>query len=473
MKNLSPCFLCGALLGLAAGWAHAAASAHTEPGLIGIVFDNPALAKPVRVWTVAEPRTELLAPIARHDFSLALRGRLSPPAAGEWEIKAEVEVNDGLRLRVDGVTVIDGWATDGPRLGRVRIEAGAAVSCELDYHHDGGPANLRLRWRPVGKTEWAAVPATAFAYTAEDRAAMETQFAALMRAFEQPVVAVANPQPDRWPTLRFLRQGVRPLLRISFPDTPGFACDAYLYESDVDLLEARDAGEGQMEVRHRVLAPPGLVVVSTVRPEPGAIEVEARLVREDGSAADLPAGFAPLNLCLQLRLAPTFASYPEPYAWFARRCFVFTEKGRTFLDRTARVPTPRFSADDPVNNPPWTQAYLPAWGRREVALPFPWIGVSPDRITATTAGVVSRDGRHLVALANDSATSISQVWIDCLHNNPEWQRAEKPGAAPTWRMKIYLMENDPRALLRRVVRDFPAADRQPAVQAALAAGAEP
>jgi hypothetical protein len=128
------------------------------------------------------------------------------------------------------------------------------------------------------------------------------------------------------------------------------------------------------------------------------------------------------------------------------------------------VKSARFPDDAPVNNPPWVQVYLPAWGG-EADLPFPWAGVSPDRFTATVAGVVSRDGRWLAALASDSATSISQVWIDCFHNNPEW-RPPEGGGAPAWRLKIYLLPDDPAALLARMAADFPAVRTQPAFQGA-------
>jgi hypothetical protein len=48
-------FLAGNALGAARN------AAGLESGLIGIVFDNPALAKPGRVWPVAEPRAALAA----------------------------------------------------------------------------------------------------------------------------------------------------------------------------------------------------------------------------------------------------------------------------------------------------------------------------------------------------------------------------------------------------------------------------
>jgi len=55
---------------------------------------------------------------------------------------------------------------------------------------------------------------------------------------------------------------------------------------------------------------------------------------------------------------------------------------------------------------------------------------------------------------------MAQAWHDCLHNNPPWMPADAPPAKRTWRLKVYAMENNPDALLQRVVKDFPAAVRQ-------------
>ena len=74
-------------------------------------------------------------------------------------------------------------------------------------------------------------------------------------------------------------------------------------------------------------------------------------------------------------------------------------------------------------------------------------------------GAVSRDGKYLAALANDSATVMAQAWHDCMHNNPQWLPADALPSRRVWRLKVYAMENRPDALLKRVARDFPGAMR--------------
>ncbi|HXG24005.1 MAG TPA: hypothetical protein VNJ09_05565, partial [Chthonomonadales bacterium] len=162
-----------------------------------------------------------------------------------------------------------------------------------------------------------------------------------------------------------------------------------------------------------------------------------------------------VNLCWQLVRAPSFASAPNPYPEFIKRCFIFTEKGVTFLDKTTRCKIPVRPPDHPYNNPPWVQMYVGVWQDVPKAGPDSWADYSPDRYIYRIIGAVSRDGKYLAALANDSATLMAQAWHDCMHNNANWAPADAPPECRIWRIKLYVMENAPEKLLRKVKRDFP------------------
>jgi hypothetical protein len=248
----------------------------------------------------------------------------------------------------------------------------------------------------------------------------------------------------------------------AFPDVPGLTCDAWCYESNVRFLDFRKLEDGRVELRHRDGNLAHVVYVTTVTPEPGAVEFVARAVVDPQEDPDgkLPDRLPGLNLCFQLRRAKGFSSKPDPYPEFVRRCFIFTDQGQKFLlDTHRRQILHRFPADDPKNNPPWVQMYVGVW------MPVPgvqgrgWAEYSTDRYTIPVVGTVSRDGKHLVALANGSADSLSNAWHDCLHNNPKWTPADAPPAEQRWRLKVYVMPNDPDALLARVAHDFPEATR--------------
>jgi len=292
-------------------------------------------------------------------------------------------------------------------------------------------------------------------------AALAATAAANLRANDiKPLLTAKNPNPKALPTLGVVRRGRQVLVSATFPDIPGLTCDAWCYESPLDYLGARDLGKGVLELRHRVREHPQAVLVTVVKPEPGVVEVVARMTLDKGKAGGLPANLPAPNICWQLTRAPAFASKPDPYPRFIKRCFIFTPAGRTFLDKTTRRKIPPRRPDDPYNNPPWVQMYVGTWQAVPKVGPTSWADYSPDRYVATVIGAVSRDAKYLVAVANDSAPLMAQAWHDCLHNNAEWLPADVPADRRTWRVKLYALPNDPAALLRRCSRDFPGIKRQ-------------
>lgn len=275
------------------------------------------------------------------------------------------------------------------------------------------------------------------------------------------VAEATNPQPDSLPSIRVVKEKMWgkyfPLISVRFPNVPDFQCDSWCYEAAVEFLDARPLDGGAMEMRHRDKNHPQTLVVTTITPYPEAIIVEARMEPDAEGHPDalLPEAPTGLNLCWQLRHAPAFASLPDKYPEFVKRCFIFTDRGRTFLGDTERTKIPVQAPDHEYNTPPWVQSYISAWRPVPITPPNAWAGYSPDRFLTPVIGAVSRDGKYLAALANDSADSMSQAWHDCLHNNPRWLPVDAPVAERRWRLGIYAMENDPNALLERVAVDFP------------------
>ena len=283
---------------------------------------------------------------------------------------------------------------------------------------------------------------------------------------DEPVSLVTskNPDPARLPTLGVRESkefGAQPLTMVwaSFPNVPDFRCESWCYESEMDFAGARALEGGKLELRHSIRNMPA-TLVTRVTPEPGAVEFVATVEvdKSKDPGAKLPDTLPAPNMCWQLRKAPAFASAPQSYPEFVKRCFIFTSKGRTFLDQTVRRKIPLRSAEDRYNNPPWVQMYVGAWQEVPTAGTNAWADYSPDQYTTTIIGAVSRDAKSLAALANDSAGNMCQAWHDCMHNNAAWQPADGPPEGRTWRLKIYVMENDSDALLRRVLKDFPAAN---------------
>jgi predicted amidohydrolase len=272
-----------------------------------------------------------------------------------------------------------------------------------------------------------------------------------LRHVEEVLLEVANPDPHQLTSLRVWRIRDEVMVGGMSLARPEFAWNTWCYEGGMEFLDCRDLGQGRLELRHRLIATPEILVVTHVIPEIGAVEFLARLEREDGHDDPWPENPAVPNLCWQLKPSPVFASRPEPYPNFFARCFIFTADGRTFLDRTVRRPIPARVADDARNHPPWVQIYGPAAEPPKRSPPGAWADYSPARFTFPIIGAVSRDQKYLTAIATGSASSLCQAWHDCMHINSSWGSPD----GRTWRMKVYAMENDPTKLLAAVAADFP------------------
>ena len=270
----------------------------------------------------------------------------------------------------------------------------------------------------------------------------------------ETLLRVKNPDSTRLPTLSVWKtpHGEH-YVAADFPEVKGFICDSWCYESDFDFLSCTDRGEGRLELRHRDRSTK-VLLVTIFFVEPGAVEVVCRALLDGEGPVQWPDALPSPNLCWQLRRALGFTSREAPYPEFVKRCFLFTPLGRTFMHETVRSPIPVRAKTDPLNNPPWVQMYVSIAKPVPISSPTEWAGYSSDRFVVPICGTVSRDGKYLAALVNDSATSMAQAWHDCLHNNPLWKPADAPPGERRWRLKMYLMANQPDKLLARAAKDF-------------------
>ena len=98
------------------------------------------------------------------------------------------------------------------------------------------------------------------------------------------------------------------------------------------------------------------LIVTEVTPQPGKVTLMARpeLDTAKGTGQRLPKNLPDLNVCCSLkRSRGAFDSFPDPFPEIVGRTFIFTDKGRTFLDKTVRRKLPKAATDDPRTNPPW------------------------------------------------------------------------------------------------------------------------
>jgi len=115
---------------------------------------------------------------------------------------------------------------------------------------------------------------------------------------------------------------------------------------------------------------------------------------------------------------------------------------------------------------PWATAARYTPGQVWVAPEVSRQDVNPRPLSSLTSrpgliGCFSADGRQMLATAWDPYQELFQGVIVCLHSDFRLGRLE-PGERKQIRGKIYLMETDPQALLRRYADDFgPAVEADP------------
>lgn len=141
----------------------------TEQGLRGEYFKSVDLTgKPLLTridariafrWDRGAPTDSLVARgeiaasagLPSDNYSVRWTGQLLPPVSGVYELN--VSANDGVRLKINGKTLIDSWQL-AERLRshnvQIELEAGKAYDITLEYFEDIRDTEIRLGWRLPG-----------------------------------------------------------------------------------------------------------------------------------------------------------------------------------------------------------------------------------------------------------------------------------------------------------------------------------
>ncbi len=85
------------------------------------------------------------------EFSVKWRGQIRAPKTGKYMFRAVVD--DGVKVRVGGQTVIDGWGMNDSEkfMGYVALNEGQLYTLEVDYFNGLLEGELQLRWQLPGE----------------------------------------------------------------------------------------------------------------------------------------------------------------------------------------------------------------------------------------------------------------------------------------------------------------------------------
>jgi mono/diheme cytochrome c family protein len=134
-------------------------------GLVGRYFNNKTL-----TGTPALTRTEVVnfdwgtnAPgtgIGKDNFSVRWTGDVKTSAAGGYRFRTVSD--DGVRLWVNGVLVIDNWSLHGATTNTsntITLAANTRYTIKMEFYEQTGSAVAKLQWRLPGTSSYVTIPA--------------------------------------------------------------------------------------------------------------------------------------------------------------------------------------------------------------------------------------------------------------------------------------------------------------------------
>lgn len=95
------------------------------------------------------------------DFSVRWKGKIVPPSTGSYTFHATGD--DGIRVKINGTTLISGWIDQPPTeySGTIVLTANQAVDVEMEYYEATGGAVAGLAWSGPGISK-QTVPASVY-----------------------------------------------------------------------------------------------------------------------------------------------------------------------------------------------------------------------------------------------------------------------------------------------------------------------
>ena len=143
-----------------------AATPNSGTGLTGQYFNNklfggaPVLQRIEAVnfaWGSESPGPGVNA----DQFSVRWSGMVEASATGDFQF--QTRSNDGVRLWVNGVLVIDNWtnhATVNDNSAVMVLNGGQRYAITMEYYDNTGYSEIKFRWKQPGKTWFDAIPAS-------------------------------------------------------------------------------------------------------------------------------------------------------------------------------------------------------------------------------------------------------------------------------------------------------------------------
>lgn len=182
----------------------------------------------------------------------------------------------------------------------------------------------------------------------------------------------------------------------------------------------------------KTIVQPDIEVIHNIRAENDNVDFNLVLTNKGITAQDID-WFQPC-----IRVDPFTNRAQDDYI---SRCFIFTKKGLTTLDKTTRTHNGYYKGG---------QTYVPPGINLNDVNPRP---ISPDLPVNGLIGCFSDDNKYIMATAWDHYQELFQGIFVCIHSDPRIGGL-KPGEVKHLHGKMYFLKNNPNELLMRYKKDF-------------------
>jgi hypothetical protein len=196
--------------------------------------------------------------------------------------------------------------------------------------------------------------------------------------------------------------------------------------------ELVSADENRKIIRLRTVVEPNIEVLHEIRAGKDEVDFQLELKNNFTQAVDID-WFQP---CIRV---DRFTNRKQES--YIERCFIFTNRGLTTLDKTRRTEEALYRGG---------QVYVPAGINLHDVNPRP---ISNDQPVNGLIGCYSDDNKYIMATAWNEYQELFQGIFVCIHSDPR-VGGLKAGETKKLRGKLYVLKNDPHELLTRYQKDF-------------------
>jgi len=144
-----------------------------KQGLVGLLFDDTKLTRPVSVWYLQGLNSDSIQWQSKNDFSARWLGYLKAPYSGEIRIFAEAD--NEIKINIDGEEIINTWEGSDQSNGIINVVAGRYYPVLIQYSQISGISSMKIFWQ-WEQNPRTIIPASVLFFNQSDETIIEEDF---------------------------------------------------------------------------------------------------------------------------------------------------------------------------------------------------------------------------------------------------------------------------------------------------------